>query len=298
MPGPYAQRFREMIKNTEHRTVLEFWANDVDLTFGDQMTMAYLNGRPGNFTACHNVASTLVDRLGAGGLTMLDSSRGDDFAPAVGLVRNGGCVMEVKFRNDHSVCVISRGGETHVEVLEAWAGAGVENNSADPYCFIRSVFEDHEDRRPTRGAAADAIAQAAAGNNLANSVGLLTRCQAGACGINGPNWKLTVKYRLLDNINTFRIAAQQSITMTTERLSEITYRTSMPVGTGVRCRVCFKKKPSWRILQGWWHHCATCQQVFCDACGALRPRPPGHGYGGSDWTRHRRCTANHTMTMF
>lgn len=302
MPGPYAQRLRQMIKNQDHRVVLEFWANDIDFGIGgDPLTMMYLNGPPGNFTACHNVANTLVESLGtAPTITLVSTNNGHNFAPAVALVRNGGVVMEVKFHNDHSVCVISTAGDPNVEVLEAWAGAGADINSVDAYCFVRSVFEDHDDCRPTRGNAADALAGAAAGQNLAVNVGLLTRCVADACGINHNPFQLTVKYRALDNINTFALNAQNGINRYTARLSEAIYRQYLlGLAPSVRCRVCFREKPSWRITQGYWHHCTqNCAQVFCDTCGALRPRPVGHGYLGSNWTRHRQCTAGHTMTMF
>jgi|GEM_PF-3833084 len=306
MPGEYAQRLRQMVKNTEHRAVLEFWANDIDLNLGgDTLTMMYLNGRLGSFTACHNVANTLVEKAGTGAMTTLVNTNGDDFAPAVAAVRNGGCVMEVKFHDDHSVCILSRAGDGNVEILEAWAGAGVEHNSVDPYPFINSVFDHHDNCRPARNVAANALAQAAAGNNLAQAVGTLTRCVAGGCGIHHAPFKVTVKYRALDNINTFAMNTQTAVTTYTQQLSSLTYRELMgPAntnGTGVRCRVCFKAKPSWRLIQGYWHHCESlgCRQVYCDGCGATtRPRPPRHGYFGSDWTRHRQCTANDVMTMF
>lgn len=295
--GAYSQRLRNAIRHTDQRVILEFWGNDVQLDLGDWIVMGWVD-KPGSMTACHNVADTLVVKAGTGGTTTVVSGA-HDMSGAVAAVRNGGYIMEIKFHKDHSVCLISTTADSQVEILEGWAGGGEALGSVEPYMFVKTVYEDHNGGRIPKGTAADALDGACQGNDLARNVGLLTRCIADACGISAHDFKVTVKYRQLDNINTFDLAAGQSIARYTREVSEIVYRNTMPgTSTGLRCRECFKKKPPWRITQGYWHHCATCREVHCDACGKQRDRPAHHGYFGSDWTRHRICSNGHTMVMF
>lgn len=267
--GPYATRMRNLVRASgEKRVVLDFWANDIRRTLTNDFIAMYLE-HPESFTACHNVANTLVSKMGTGDLTELQRSRRDDFAPAVAGIRNGGYVMEIKFHADHSVCLVSRAGETHVEHFEAWAGAGTDLGSVAAYLFTKSVFDDYEDCRPTRGDAADALAGLAAGTDLAENVGTLTRCNAEACGIGHDPFNVTVKYKALRSINDWEQETKREIKAWTEKLSEVVYHADHDEPHKLRCRVCLKKKGRGRAH--WWH-CDDCEEVYCNHCA---PVPEG-----------------------
>ena len=293
--GIYSQTLRNLIRHDDQRVILEFWANDIALNLGNHIVLDYL-ARPGSMTACHNVASTLVQKAGTGTLTTLRSD-GADMSAAVNAVRNGGYVMEIKFHKDHSVCLFSTVADPDVEILEGWAGSGLRNRSVEPYMFIKSVYEHHDAGRIPKDDAADALQGAVSDQNLEENVGALTRCIATACGIEEMNFRVTVKYRALDNINAFQGTAKQEIKDYTARISAILYlewlqtRRSGATVT-LRCRKCFKKMPVARGPEIKWHHCRLHHEVYCDTC-AIRLTPTRSREGAG-----RKCSRGDAMTRF
>ena len=294
MPGAYSQAMRAMMLSDDHRDVLDLWANDCANAAADWIQLDYIRD-PGSATACHNVANTLVDKAGTGALTTLVSGV-DAMAPSVANVLNGGFVMEIKFHDDHSVLLISTLADPNVEILEGWAGGGVGlGGNVIPYRFTRSVYEDHELGRKTKAIASNALHGAVTGVNLAQNVGRLTRCVAGACGIHHIPFRVTVKMKALAVFGTWQLTTQNEITAATTRLARVVYDDLMPSAhpVGLRCGRCFNKYVFMSIMKR-WHSCAPCHLAYCQECGALQPEAPA----ASIFDRTRRtCPGGHVMDI-
>lgn len=309
MPGA-AFFLSQMVNTRPKRILLDFWANLDPYTPLAQVA-GYAMQR--NFTACHNIAARMLDELGTGHTIEEDNT--GDMAQTRDALANLDVVMELQFDTDHSVLlVVSPHTALGVEVLEGWA-KGNTANVGDANLFSTSCFDPPGIREMTRDSALEAVnAIRNGGDGLRDGVATFVRCNPGGCGVHKNPFRLTTRFRTLEDLTASRLRIQDDVNQWKDTVLFATYQRSFGDGPadeeagvdglnqgqggtqGLRCAECFTECTARTLIFYWyWHHCADCRKVLCGDCGQQMHRLAGHFYNRDN--RRRQCPQGHAMTL-
>jgi hypothetical protein len=275
MPGRYTTALQSVLRGNEDRELLSLIQVDAGGMDGLDQVLATYPGFPENYTACHNIAAMLLPLLSTAAPGVV-SQDGLGAAAAQAAVLTGGRVIKIDY-GYHSFTVIA--DDDSIESLEGWAGQAPGADGVIVYPLHTCIFDEPDRRRPTRAAAANALAHLLDPSKAIRSGHADTVSRSGGDddpdGIdafeNGQGIRpLRVTVGVLDTIANVSAKTRDLVNTTKDWI----FRIRAARAPRLVCWQCLRMHGvAGSSVFGRWHQCAACAHVYCDRCGAALQRP-------------------------
>jgi hypothetical protein len=276
MPGRYTTALQNVLRDSEDRELLSLIQVDTGGMVGLDQVLATYPGFPENYTACHNIAAMLFPLLSTAAPGVVGRD-GLGAAAAQAAVQTGGRVIKIDY-GYHSFTIIADGDS--IESLEGWAGQAPGAGGVTVYPLHTCIFDEPDRRRPTRAAAAHALAHLLDASKVARSGHADTVSRSGGDdddpdGIdafeNGQGVRpLRVTVGVLDTIASVAGKTRGLVNTTKDWI----FRIRAAAAPRLVCWQCLRMHGvSGSSVLGRWHQCTACAHVYCNGCGAALQRP-------------------------